>query len=796
VVTLWNGARRVELRTEIHGWDIQDHLLRLRFPTTLAGGTPVSAVGDAVVARGFGLIDVDSAETPWTLDNPAAEWFGLSTTLVVEASEAGRPYHRRAIGVAEVVTPVGAGAAPWARRLVVALVQKGVTATCTEADRNRYGSLFGDSNLPDFRVAVGGPRENPFVADVLLAAGPAYAAALEEQLGRQGWARVLVPAAQPLKEVWRPGADLRGPLALPVLVVTGRDEASMVGAVDALQAEVVAGRVVVEQPAALVPHPEQVPEWTAALLNRGTPGFAVDCGGALHVSLLRACTGWPSGVWIDPPRRFAPDGSAFELEHWSHVFENALLIGRGDWRQAGCVPEALAYNRPLRTSATAAHAGTPHAGTPHAGTLPPKARLLTVHSRATTQGLALLAALKPAGNPLAAADPPPEDAPSPETGTEVSLRLYEAYGHPVDVEIESLFPIVGATRANLVEQPLEPITLTGPAEVAGRVAGLQLHVAAAELATVRLHLGLATGATTSSAGDPGSREDQGAEVGQPVFSRYWLHNKGPAPMGNQSLAVHVLPTALVLRGGEAGEFMAQVASGSAHVTQAGQIEILGPDGWDVEPSGQLFSLGAGASIQVPTHLRAPLGSRPGRYFVAVRLAGPTGQGQEDVLSVDVLPALAEAAQAEAAQTGDRPPWDAAGLLVKPAPFNHPAGQVEAELEVALGTLDLAVAPGGKATIGLVLTNRTLGELRGELQLLSPVETWPYVGPWAQAFTLGPGQRSRVEASVHSPEQGWLASWALWKVTYFGRLWYSPAVALRLGTEPAAPGQAARPGAHG
>ena len=175
VVTLWDGARRAELRTEIHGWAIQDHLLRLRFPTTLAGGTPVSAVGDAVVARGFGLIDVDSSEQPWTLDNPAAEWFGVSTTLVVEAAEAGRSYHRRSIGVAEVVTPVGAGAAPWARRLVVALVQKGVTATCSEADRNRYGGLEGDSNLPDFRVAVGGPAENPFVADVLQAAGPAYA---------------------------------------------------------------------------------------------------------------------------------------------------------------------------------------------------------------------------------------------------------------------------------------------------------------------------------------------------------------------------------------------------------------------------------------------------------------------------------------------------------------------------------------------------------------------------------------------------------------------------------------------
>jgi hypothetical protein len=303
------------------------------------------------------------------------------------------------------------------------------------------------------------------------------------------------------------------------------------------------------------------------------------------------------------------------------------------------------------------------------------------------------------------------------------------------------------------------------------------------------------GATASSTGPDGS-EDRGAEVGQPVFSRYWLHNKGPAPMGNQSLAVHVLPTALVLRGGEQGEFVAQVASGSAHATQSGQVEISGPDGWDVEPSGQLFSLSAAASIQVPARLRAPLGCRPGRYFAAVRVAGPAGQAQEDVLTVDVLPALAEAAGAEAVQAGGRRLRDAAALLAKPAPLNHPAGQVEAELEIALETLHLAVGPGGTATIGLLMTNHTAGEVRGELQLLSPVETWPCVGPWAQAFTLGPGQRIRAEASVRGPEPGWLASWALWKVTYFGRLWYSPTVALRLGTEPMASDQSARSGAHG
>ncbi len=777
VVTLWNGARRAELRTELHGWAIQDHLLRLRFPTTLAGGTPVSAVGDAVVARGFGLIDVDSAEAPWTLDNPAAEWFGVSTTLAVEAAEAGRSYHRRGIGVAELVTPVGAGAADWARRLVVALVQKGVTATCAEADRNRYGGLHGDSNLPDFRVAVGRPDHNSFVAAVLQAAGPDYRSALDEQLARQGWARLLVPAARSLREVWQPGADLRGPLDLPVIVVAGVDETSMVAAVDALQAAVVAGRIVVEQPAALIPHPEHVPEWTAALLNRGTPGFAVDSSGALHVSLLRACTGWPSGVWIDPPRRFAPDGSAFELEHWSHVFENALLIGRGDWRQAGCVEEALDYNRPLRTSL----AGT------HTGALPPSARLLGVRPRASGngEGRAVLAVVKPAGNALAAGDPDPAPTTRTGTGTGVTLRLYEAYGHPAEVEVDSAFPIVGASRANLLEVPGETLPLPG-----GRPGLLRLGLAASELATFRLDLGPVSGTPVSGApasgtpvsGTSGPGEDPGAEVAQPVFSRYWLHNKGPAPMGNQSLAVHVLPTGLVLRSGEAGGFIAQVASGSANSTQSGQMEILAPAGWDVEPSGKLFSLSAGASVRVPARLQVPVGCRPGRHFVAVRVNGLRDQSQEDILTVDVIPALAEAASGLArgeAQEG------AGDLLAKPPALVHTGGQVEAELEVALETLDVAVAPGGTATIGIVLNNRTASAIRGELQLLSPVETWPYVGPWAQGFALGPGQRSRAEASVRSPETGWLDSWALFKVTYFGRLWYSPAVALRLGTRPGA-----------
>ena len=171
------GPGGPELRTEVHGWAIQDHLLRSCFPTTLAGGTPVLAVGgDAVVARGFGLIDVDSsaqlyARQPggrlvWAQHHAGSCRGGRGRPLL------SPPLYRRGRGG----RPGGRRGRPLGVPLVVALVQKGVTATCSEADHNRDWGLEGDSNLPDFRFAVGGPAQNPFVAQVLQAAGPAYRA--------------------------------------------------------------------------------------------------------------------------------------------------------------------------------------------------------------------------------------------------------------------------------------------------------------------------------------------------------------------------------------------------------------------------------------------------------------------------------------------------------------------------------------------------------------------------------------------------------------------------------------------
>ncbi len=109
------------------------------------------------------------------------------------------------------------------RDLLVSLARAGVTATCSRAVGTRYGSVDVDSNLPDFRIALGGPSENAFTAEVLAAGDPRGGQAAGRSWSpTAGAARLWVPAAQSRAAAFAPGADLRGPRDLPVLIVGHR----------------------------------------------------------------------------------------------------------------------------------------------------------------------------------------------------------------------------------------------------------------------------------------------------------------------------------------------------------------------------------------------------------------------------------------------------------------------------------------------------------------------------------------------------------------------------------------------
>ena len=582
-LTLWSGIDRLDCRTELHDFAGADQLFRVRWPAGVAGAMPVSEVGHAVVGRGHAFVDADSAEHPWTLDNPAYGFFALSSTARVRIVSGDGVVITRAVNTAEVVCDDGD-----ARDLAVALVRCGVTATTASPAGPRYGTLAVDSNLPDVRISVGTPSDNAFTAAVL-ADAPDHAAEFVRQLDETGSARVWVPALVPLAEVWQPSADLRAERALPVLLVAGP------GAVDALVADL--GDTVVDvaqQPTGSDGTPD-LDDATVGLVNRGTPGFAVDTAGALHLSLMRSCTGWPSGVWIDPPARTTPDGSAFQQQHWSHAFDYAVTGGAGDWRTAGMVRHAHDVNHPLLAHLhRAAGAELPAAGS-----------FLSVES----EGTVVVSAVKAAGNPLAAGGVPGPDADS------VAIRLYEAHGQPATTWLSSTLGLHDPKRCDLLERPGASLPPGSPVPV---------NLAPGETVTI--------GATLGSSGAAHVADRVFVEPHQPVYARYWLNNTGTAPVGNLPVAVHWAQDSTA--GDAPFELTATVASSLTDHDAAGTLTVEPPAGWVVEPKTREYVLGPGRHLRFDVRVIPPDDAPAGSYLLPVRVTHG-GQVIEDLCRVHV-----------------------------------------------------------------------------------------------------------------------------------------------------------------
>ena len=764
---LWDGADLVEFRTHLSGSVGKDRMLRVRFPAAAAGGLPVYQTATAVIGRPFGTPEADTAAHAWTLDNPANQWFGIgSVARAVLAAPGGEvPV---GVGVAEVVTPdviqnVG-------RRLVkdllVALAGAGVTATCSRAAGPRYGSVDVDSNLPDFRIALGGPSENAFTAEVLAAAEPPVAKQLAALVADGTGARLWVPAARSRAAAFAPDADLRGPRDLPVLIVApghpGELEQALSELTGGLRDQTLRA-VLADGADGALPGEPPLADGTIALFNRGTPSGVVTPDGTLWMTLMRACSSWPSGVWIDGDRRTAPDGSSFAWQHWSHTFSYALAATDAGWREAGFNARAEEYNHEL----TAAVTGPSPAGAGDG----PVIELSGVRN-AAGPGVSLpnvtVSALKPRGNPLAAGRPG-----EPPARREVTVRLRETDGKPalVRLRLGALGGIEEAWRTDVLEQAGgSPLSVTDGTAVVG--------IGPFETVTVAARLGPVTedsAAEAAVSGPPALPEPV-----QPVHTRYWLHGKGPAPAGNVPVAVHFTPTRLTLDAGagidpgtddSTGRLQLSVACGPEPAT--GTVELAVPDGLLAEIDGAPVTAGSWPRYDLSGHgfatwdvaIRARPGAAAGRYFVAAGIGDGLGQRLEDTALVTI------------GEPGGPDPVQPPEELFSRLQSDVQALVAEADLEVL--TPELRLAPGERGELTVRVASRLASRLRGEVQLVSPVGTWRATAPWTQPVEAPPGGTATVSFAVAVPATaapGW-RSWLLVKLMYFGRVRYSQAVPL-------------------
>ena len=108
-----------------------------------------------------------------------------------------------------------------------------------------------------------------------------------------------------------------------------------------------------------------------------------------------------------------------------------------------------------------------------------------------------------------------------------------------------------------------------------------------------------------------------AEAAQPVYSAYWLHNKGAAPLGYQPVTVRIRPAAVVANGPFA--LPVSVASEQTDEPVAGMLR-MSPSRWLV---------GRARRTALPTRTGCSCHHRDQRLAGDRWTAGPLLRGRPD-----------------------------------------------------------------------------------------------------------------------------------------------------------------------
>ena len=338
---------------------------------------------------------------------------------------------------------------------------------------------------------------------------------------------------------------------------------------------------------------EDFEDRTVAVFNRGVPSFAVDSDGTLHTSLMRSCTGWPSGTWIDPPRRTAPDGSNFQLQHWTHAFDYAVVSGGGDWRDAGIPSRSAEFGQPLLVGDRRDHDFA-------TGGLPPWGSLLEVEPARRRRARRAQGGRQPDGRGQRATS---------RRRDGIALRLVETRGRTTDV-VDQL----GSAQR-------DGTAASRPARAAARAdddRGLRLH--GYEIATFGIELNLPRVLDAD-----GAALAPDAEPAQPLYARYWLHNRGPAPLGGLPAVAHLHPHQLAVDADAPVRVHLTAASDATDESLHGRVRLVCPPGWTVAPDDLPFVLPPGGYLESALDVVMPPGTAPGLYPLRAEL-GITGSG--------------------------------------------------------------------------------------------------------------------------------------------------------------------------
>jgi alpha-mannosidase len=681
-VSLYDGIARIDFATHLVDYSGEHELIAACFPVALQGAIPVFEDRCAVVARkrSRGWFDFRT-KGPDAVSEcalyAAQNWveYGNCVRAVCGRGQSAAAFP---VGYTAIVASAKRTHRDLAFRLEEALAHRGITCTPWSDDED----IVSDRLYCTFRIALASPNENQYAQRLLESASERARQALDQQVRANGYGFVVCERAD------RP----EGSEGIPELLVMGVDDAALEKAVAALIDDLEDNEIALPEQANDTGASCPADDYGVALINRGTLGASVENDGTMCLHLFHTAS-WPGKGWGDG--KLSP---FFVPEHKSHSFSYALYPHQGDWRQAGTVEAGYEYNNPLIARQAQIHPGV----------LPARHSFLSVKG----EGL-VVTTVKPKGEPLA-------EFASPKAPTSFICRLYESRGRRCEAALACWPKITSARMTDLLEKSGEKGAL--PVRKDGSVA---LAIGPCAIETVELDLARPTHKTEPAVIGPS------ADAIQPLHARYWEHNLGPAPIGNQAMTVtlegQVAPVGT-------SRFTVHLTNDRTDQEAVGSIRLSAPQGWMLIPSQAPYRVPPGGHHIYEISVTIPEGSSPGFITACIE---DGGQMIEDAMAVGEI--------------------EPVSCLLK---------QIENGWE-------------------LLLENPNACAIRGRADLMTPLETWGAelvgeyarlsVQPMSQPFALEGRGRAALQFVVPREARDQFACermWAVAKVMYHGRLIYA------------------------
>lgn len=530
-ITLYKGVKRIDFKTEIIDYKGKNELFVVNFPLNLAGGALVmeDRFGTVVRNSSKGFLDFRTNTDKLVSGAPVYSvnnWAEYGSTYNLNFLDSGNiiaasvPFKPAAL-----VRPHGVDFEKNTETIVGNLIKRGVSVTpfYDDFDAARRAKLtIEDSTMPknlnddaayhNFRIVLGAERENSFSAKLLKKVSAHTKSSFDERLKRDGYAFLFLYDAETAKDF----------PPMPTLLIAASSSALYEKAVAKITAPISENKFETDLPLetfAVETKPEielpKVPDYGVALINKGTAGVSLEKGNVLTLFLSHTAD-FPG---VNLPFDFTP-------EHKTHIYEYSLYPHEKNWREADTVKAGHDANNPLIAVQTDVHQGELKAEN-------------SFLAASGTQNNVILSSLKLAGNKLANF----KTNNSKEASRPVIMRFYESAGLKSSAAIIPKFiqvepSITGEEifeKVNLLEEPR--INSERKTRKRGTVIPFIAQFEPNAIETFKL----ATSAV--NAGNDKDRRTIGAiaENVQPVFSRYWQHNSGAAPIGNDAVKVSLRP---------------------------------------------------------------------------------------------------------------------------------------------------------------------------------------------------------------------------------------------------------------